>query len=89
LQGKIGLSDPRTPGSDNSLWSHMLSVKGEEYLKNLVAQKLFVTRDLRLLGENLNSGKITVALGIGYSELLPFIKAGVPVAALPYPKEGL
>ena len=89
LQGKIGISDPRMPGSGNSMWSHMLSVKGEEYLKKLVAQKLFVTRDLRLLGENLSSGKIAVTLGIGYSELLPFIKAGVSVVPLPYPKEGL
>ncbi|HEX6435990.1 MAG TPA: extracellular solute-binding protein [Candidatus Binatia bacterium] len=88
LQGKIGISDPRTPGSGNSMWSHMLSVKGEEYLKKLVAQKLFVTRDPRLLGENLSSGKIAVTLGIGYSELLPFIKAGVSVVPLSYPKEG-
>lgn len=89
LQGKIGISDPRAPGAGNSIWSHMLSVKGEEYLKNLVAQKLFVARDLRLLSENLNSGRIAVALGIVYSELLPFIKAGLPVVPLPYPKEGL
>lgn len=89
LRGKIGISDPRTPGSGNSMWSHMLSVKDEEYLKKLVAQKLFVARDLRLLGKNLSSGKIAVALGIGYSELLPFIKAGLPVAPLPYPEEGL
>jgi iron(III) transport system substrate-binding protein len=89
LLGKIGISDPRTPGSGNSMWSYMLSVKGEEYLKNLVAQRLFVARDLRLLGESLSSGKIAVTLGIGYSELLPFIKAGLPVVPLPYPKEGL
>ena len=89
LQGKIGLSDPRTPGSGNSMWSHMLAIKGEEYLKKFVAQKLLVARDLRLLGENLTKGKIAVTVGIGYSELLPFIKAGLPVAPLPYPKEGL
>ncbi len=89
LQGKIGINDPRTPGQGNAMWSHMLSVKGEEYLKKLVGQKLFVARDLRLLGENLSSGKIAVTLGIGYSELLPFIKAGLPVVPLPYPKEGL
>ena len=89
LESKIGTSDPRTPGLGNSMWMHMLSVKGEEYLKKLVAQKLFVTRDLRLLGENLSRGKIAVALGISYSELLPFIKAGLPVVPLPYPKEGL
>jgi iron(III) transport system substrate-binding protein len=89
LRGKVGISDPRTPGSGNSIWSHMLSVKGEEYLKKLVEQRLFVARDLRLLGENLSTGKIAVTLGIGYSELLPFIKAGLPVVPLPYPKEGL
>jgi iron(III) transport system substrate-binding protein len=89
LQGKIGIRDPRTPGAGNSLWLYMLSVKGEEYLKNLVAQRPFVSRDLRLLGENLSSGKVAVALGISYSELLPFIKAGLPVVPLPYPKEGL
>jgi ABC-type Fe3+ transport system substrate-binding protein len=89
LRGKIGISDPRAPGPGNSMWSHMLSVKGEEYLKNLVARKLFVARDLRLLGENLSSGKIAVTLGVDYSELLPFIKAGLPVVPLPYPQEGL
>jgi iron(III) transport system substrate-binding protein len=89
LQGKIGISDPRAPGPGNALWSHMLSVKGEGYLRKLVAQSLSVTRDRRSLGDNLGSGKIAAALGIGYSELLPFIKAGLPVVPLPYPNEGL
>jgi iron(III) transport system substrate-binding protein len=89
LQGRIGISDPRMPGSGNSMWSYMLSVKGEEYLKNLVAQRLLVARDLRFLGENLSSGKVAVTLGIGYADLLPFIKAGLPVVPLPDPREGL
>jgi iron(III) transport system substrate-binding protein len=89
LQGKIGISDPRTPGSGSSMWSYMLYIKGEEYLRKFVAQKLFVTRDLRLLAENLAKGKIAVTSGIGYSEFLPFIKAGLPVTPLPVPKEGL
>jgi iron(III) transport system substrate-binding protein len=89
LQARIGISDPRTPGSGSSMWSYMLYVKGEEYLKKLVAQKLFVTRDLRLLGENLAKGKIAISSGIGYSEFLPFIKANLPVAPLPVPKEGV
>ena len=38
LQGKIGISDPRTPGSGSSMWSYMNYIKGEEYLKRLVAQ---------------------------------------------------
>ena len=89
LRGRIGISDPRTPGSGSSMWSYMLYIKGEEYLKRLVAQKLFVTRDLRLLAENLAKGKIAVTSGIAYSEFLPFIKANLPVLPLPMPKEGL
>jgi iron(III) transport system substrate-binding protein len=89
LQNKIGISDPRTPGSGSSMWSYMNYIKGEEYLKRLVAQQLFVTRDLRLLAENLAKGKIAVTSGIAYSEFLPFIKAGLPVTPLPVPKEGL
>ncbi|HXG49786.1 MAG TPA: extracellular solute-binding protein [candidate division Zixibacteria bacterium] len=89
LRGRIGISDPRTPGSGSSMWSYMLYIKGEEYLKRLVAQKPFVTRDLRLLGENLAKGKIAITSGIGYSELLPFIKAKLPVHPLPVPREGL
>jgi ABC-type Fe3+ transport system substrate-binding protein len=89
LQGKIGISDPRTPGSGSSMWSYMNYIKGEEYLKRLVAQKLFVTRDLRLLADNLAKGKIAITSGIGYSEYLPFIKAGLSVMPLPVPKEGL
>ena len=89
LQGRIGISDPRTPGSGSSMWSYMHYIKGEEYLKRLVAQKLFITRDLRLLAENLAKGKIAVTLGIGYSEFYPFIKANLPVVPLAVPKEGL
>ncbi len=89
LQGKIGINDPRSPGRGNAIWSHMLAVKGEEYLKKLVAQKLFVARDLHLLGEQLSGGKIAVTLGVGHSDLLPFIKVGSPIVPLPDPKEGL
>jgi len=89
LQGKIGISDPRTPGSGSSMWSYMHDIKGEEYLRKLVAQKLFITRDLRLLADNLARGKIAVTSGIGYSEFQPFIKANLPVVPLPVPKEGL
>jgi iron(III) transport system substrate-binding protein len=89
LKGRIGISDPRTPGSGSSMWSYMLYIKGEEYLKRLIAQKLFVTRDLRLLADNLAKGKIAVTSGIGYSEFAPFIKAGLPVTPLPVPREGL
>jgi ABC-type Fe3+ transport system substrate-binding protein len=88
-QGKIGFSDPRIPGSGASIWSFLLQVKGEEYLKKLVVQKLFLGRDLRLLAESLVKGRTSHTLGIGHTEFAPFIKAGFPVKSLPIPKEGL
>ena len=89
LHGRIGISDPRTPGSGSSMWSHMLYIKGEEYLKRFVAQKLFITRDLRLLAESLAKGRIALTSGIGYSEFSPFLKANLPVTPLSVPQEGL
>ena len=49
--GKIGFLDPRTPGAGDSTWALLWMVKGEEYLKKLVAQKLFISRDQRVLAE--------------------------------------
>lgn len=88
-RGKIGMSDPRTPGSGASMWSYMREIKGKEYMRKLVGQKLLLTRDLRLLAENTAKGQISIAVGIAYSEFLPFIKAGLPVKPLPTPKEGM
>jgi ABC-type Fe3+ transport system substrate-binding protein len=88
-QGKIGLSDPRTPGSGASMWSYMRSIKGEAFLKTLVGQKMFISRDLRLLAENTAKERLSIALGIAYADFLPFIKAGLPVKPLPKPKEGM
>jgi len=87
-KGKIGYLDPRTPGAGDSNWAHMWTVKGAEYLKKLVAQDLVLGRDQRVLGENLAKGKVAVMVGLTYYSLLPFIKAGLPVKALPALKEG-
>jgi len=87
-QSKIGLLDPRTPGSGASIWSFLREIKGEEYLKRLVAQKLIINRDQRLLAENLARGKISFVMGLGYYSYQPFLKAGLPVQPLPTLKEG-
>jgi iron(III) transport system substrate-binding protein len=87
-KGKIGLSDPRVAGSGLSVWSYLWEVKGEEYLKKLVAQELFVTQNLRQLAEALAKGKVAITLGIGTAQTEPFVKAGLPVKDLPEPREG-
>ena len=86
---KIGFSDPRVPSSGQSVWSFMWEVKGEEFLRKLVQQDLFLTRDLRQLTDALAKGKVALAFGIGRSQAEPFVKAGLPIKPAPAPKEGL
>ena len=89
FKGKIGLLDPRTPGSGASMWSYLREVKGEEYLKRFAAQKLLLSRDQRVLAEILAKGKVALVLGLTYYSYAPFVKAGLPVEPLPTPKEGV
>ena len=81
--------DPRTAGSGASTWSYLREIKGEDYLRKLVGQKLALSRDQRVLAEILAKGKIALVLGLTYYSYTPFIKAGLPVAPLPAPKEGV
>ena len=87
-KGKIGYLDPRTPGAGDSNWAFMWDIKGEEYLKKLAGQELLLGRDQRVLAENLAKGRVAIMLGLTYYSYLPFIKAGLPVKALPTLKEG-
>ena len=87
-KGKIGYLDPRTPGGGDSNWSYMWQVKGEEYLKNLAAQDLYIGRDQRVLSESLAKGRVAVMIGNTYYSFMPFVKAGLPVKPLPTLKEG-
>jgi ABC-type Fe3+ transport system substrate-binding protein len=86
---KIGFSDPRVPGSGQSIWSFMWDVKGEDFLRKLVQQDLFLSRDLRQLADALSKGKVALTFGIGRSQADPFVKAGLPIKPVPAPKEGL
>jgi ABC-type Fe3+ transport system substrate-binding protein len=87
-KGKIGLSDPRVAGSGLSVWSYLWESKGEEFLKKLVQQDLFVSQNLRQIAEALAKGKLALTLGIGLAQLEPFVKAGLPIKDLPDPVEG-
>jgi iron(III) transport system substrate-binding protein len=87
-KAKIGYLDPRTSGAGDSTWSFMWRVKGEEYLKQLVAQDLYLGRDQRVLAENLTKGRTAVMIGLSYYSYLPFLKAGLPIKPLPRLEEG-
>jgi iron(III) transport system substrate-binding protein len=87
-KGKIGFLDPRSPGAGDASWSFIWEVKGEAYLKKLIEQDLFLGRDQRLLAENLAKGRVALMIGLTHYSYLPFIKAGLPIKALPPLKEG-
>jgi iron(III) transport system substrate-binding protein len=86
---KIGFNDPRIGGSGQSIWSFLWEIKGEEYLRKLAQQELFLSRNTRQIADALAKGSLSIALGIGASEVEPHLKAGLPVKELPKPKEGL
>ena len=87
-KGKIAMLDPRSPGSADSTWGFLWAKKGEEYLKKLAGQDLIIGRNQRQLAETVAKGKAALSIGLSYYVFLPFIKAGLPVKALPAPKEG-
>lgn len=87
-KGKIGFLDPRSLGGGDANWSYMWQVKGEEYLRKLAAQDLYLGRDQRVLAESLAKGRVAVMIGLSYYSFVPFLKAGLPVKALPTLKEG-
>ena len=88
-KARIGFSDPRVPSSGQSIWSFMWEQRGEEFLRKLVQQELFVTRDLRQLADAVAKGKVVLAFGLGRSQTEPFVKAGLPLKPAPVTKEGL
>lgn len=85
--GKIGYLDPRSPGAGASMWSFLWKQKGEDFLKKFAGQKLFLSRDQRVLAESLARGKVAVVVGLSYYSYLPFTKAGLPVKAVSTPRD--
>jgi ABC-type Fe3+ transport system substrate-binding protein len=87
-KSKIGYLDPRSAGGGTATWAFLLKIKGEEFLKKLAAQEMFLSRDQRQLGDSLAKGKIALTIGLTYYSLAPFLKAGLPIKPLPEPREG-
>lgn len=87
-KGKIGILDPRTAGGGTSTWAFLYKTKGEEFLRKLAGQDLLLSRDQRLLADNLAKGRLALTIGLTYYSLAPFIKVNQPLKPLPEPKEG-
>jgi ABC-type Fe3+ transport system substrate-binding protein len=87
-KGKIAILDPRNPGSGESTWAFLWRIKGEPFLKKLVAQDMLVGRNLRQLAEGVARGKSALSIGLSYYSYRPFVKAGLPVKPIRAIKEG-
>lgn len=87
-KGKIGYLDPRSAGGGTATWAFFLKIKGEEFLRKLAAQEMFLSRDQRQLADSLAKGKVALTIGLTYYSFAPFLKAGLPIKPLPEVKEG-
>src|SRR5437867_7005814 len=87
-KGRIGLLDPRNPGSGQNTWSFLWKVKGEDYLAKLAQQALLISQNLRQIADALAKGKLAFTVGLSHYSYQPFMKAGLPVKPLPHIKEG-
>jgi iron(III) transport system substrate-binding protein len=87
-KGKIGLRDPRVPGGGLSMWAFLMDLKGEEFIKRLAQQELFVSRNARQLADALAKGSLALTIGVGFRDFDPFLDSGLPIKHLPAFKEG-
>jgi hypothetical protein len=69
--------------------SFMWKVKGEEYLKELVQQDLFVAVTCARLRTPWQRESWVLRLFCVRSEYTPFLNSGLPIKEAPTPKEGL
>jgi iron(III) transport system substrate-binding protein len=87
-KGKIGLRDPRVPGGGLSMWAFLMDLKGEEFIRKLAEQELFVSRNARQLADALAKGSLALTIGVGFRDFDPFLDLGLPIKHLPPLKEG-
>jgi len=87
-KGKIGFLDPRNPGSGQNTWGFLWKVKGEDYLRRLSQQELFLTQNQRQMAEMLVKGKLALTIGLSHYNFEPFLKAALPIKPVPMVKEG-
>ncbi len=87
-KGKIGLRDPRVPGGGLAMWAFLLDLKGEEYIRKLAQQEMFVGRNARQIADALAKGNLSLTIGVGYRDFDAFLDANLPVKHLPTLNEG-
>ncbi len=87
-KGKIIINDPTISGA-GSRWFSVVAdqIMGLDYLRNLVKQEPFLTRNIRLQVEWLARGKYPIAIGAQPDIQAEFLKHGAPIKTVT-PEEG-
>lgn len=76
---KIIMEDPTVPGRGNN-WMTVVAIRlGEDYLKQLAAQKPVLTRDRRQLIDWVAKGRTPVGIGVYPDSYQEYKRAGAPV----------
>ncbi len=82
-KGKIVMDDPTISGRGQLFMAVITNMLGEKYVRQLVRQEPFITRDRVLLINWLVTGKYAIALGIQPEEYQTYKTAGAPITNLP------
>ena len=89
MERENNLSDPTVNGSGLSWAFQTQQLRGLDYIKELIRQEPFITRDSRLLSEWLGRGKYVIGVGVDTEATQDFIRAGTPLWIVPTFKEGV
>ena len=88
FKGKIAMGDPTIEGASNTFVTLASAyLMGPDYIKELVKQEPFISRDERLLTEWVARGKYSVLIGTKPDPIAEFLKAGASLLPI-IPKEG-
>ncbi len=88
FKGKIAMADPTIEGASNSFVTLASGyLLDREYIRALIRQEPFLSRDERLVTEWVARGKYSILIGTKPDPITEFRKAGAPLMSI-IPKEG-
>jgi iron(III) transport system substrate-binding protein len=76
-RGKIVATDPRRGSAASATAAHLLLIKGEDWVRQFLAQDIVVASDNRQIAEFIARGRYPIALGMSEAELETFQREGV------------
>jgi iron(III) transport system substrate-binding protein len=76
-RGKISWNEPQAAGGGSAVAAYWLVIKGEDWVRQLLAHGVVITRDLRQQVEWLVRGRYPVGIGTSPRRLLMFHEQGI------------